>query len=249
VSAFAAPWAAQAWLRWRGATYRDPGVWALAAGLTVLALFSLLTLGASGLGAMPWWLRWGLVVLALLAALLMFVVTHGLLGPTRTWPGVGLAVLGWTVLWAGLSLVHGWHAAASDEFWQRDSASRDLRNLEATLTFWGDRLTRGAAQDLPGVLLSPDPRLHWLQASRFPRLAIRPARMPDEQPPVVVAEAGVEPGTGYRGQGYRSQEDLLLPDAAAWLRWFVYRAAETRPHEVVFWVREDVLTAQSPPVP
>ncbi len=247
VSAFAAPWAAQAVLDARGRW--SPAAGALAAGLVVLALFGLLTLAADGLLGTPWLLRAGLVVLALLAAGLLAVVVHGFAGPQAVRRGAGLAALVLTGLWAGLSLSHAWRAAASDEFWQHDGAAADLRALEASLTFWGDRLGRGASVDLEGVIVSPHPALRWLQASRFPRLEPRLALMPGEQPPVVLTEPDDDPGGGYRGQRYRLSEQPVLPDARAWARWFVYRQAEVQAASIILWVREDLFAAHTNAVP
>ncbi len=249
VSAFIMPWAAQPWARFAQRTRAWVAAGTLAAGLLVLTLFGLLTLAADGLGAVPWWLRLSLAGLAGLAAGLLVVVARGLASTTAVHRGLAWALLGLTALWAGRSGVHAWHAAASDEFWQHDASAADVRALEASLTWWGNRLTRGAAQDLPAVRLYDHPTLAWLQARRFPGLISRPALLPGEQPPVVLTALGQDPGPGYRGQAYRLTERLRLQGWRAWSRWFVYRQADLQATAVVLWLRDDVFAAHTNTVP
>lgn len=243
------PWAAAAWDkapwgRWTAAW----GGWLLAAGWSVLLVFAALTLWSTDGGLAPSWLRWSMVVAAGLTAILMATLTMGWFGAPALRHGVILTFLAATTLWAGMSLHHAHRAAANDELWQRDAVAADVQQFEAALTWWGNRLTRGAAQDLTGVVLVDHPTLQWLQAARFPGLKSAPGLMPDEHPWVIVTQVGFDPGEGYRGQRYHLREALQWPSARAWVQWFVYRRVAHEPtRDVILWVRNDAFTATASP--
>lgn len=233
-----APWAVEPWLQVYG---RWPGhwaEWAMAAGLLVFAALAGLTVAAPQAQLLLGPLRWGLAALAVLAMVLLVLVARALF-PGRSVPRQGglLAALAFSLLISGVNLRHAWYAPAAGHGWQRDPVAYDVRALEAGLTFWGNRLARGAAQDLPGAVLADHPTVVWLGVSRFPRLQMRQALMPGEAPLVVLTLAeGPQPdGAAYRGQKYR----LTEVDTAPWLTtWFAGPVSRGAAY-VVLWVRSD----------
>ena len=245
------PWVAAAWAEARWEHWvASKGGWLLAAGWLLLAAFAFLSALAPNLGSTPSWLWIFLLALTGVTAVLIALLVAGWFGRAALRHGAALALGGITAFWFGIALSHAFPAAASHEFWQRDAVAWDVRHLEDTLTWWGNRLTRGAAQDLSGVLLVDHPSLRWLQAKSFPGLEPRLALMPGEHPWVVITKVGFNLEGTYRGQRYRLRETPRLASARAWVDWFVYRGvAEENVDYIVLWLRNDAFASPSAGAP